>query len=124
MPVKCPQAFTWECEEPNCCESYHFRVILLFVTIGLFVTALLVAAIWITFEFRPSYRFFPSFNQLFILAKVKLLHEVYVFRNLFSSLSTPIKNLIHQVFILVVTSTRLCVPKHGYNLAVKPRSAF
>ncbi|KAM3719982.1 SWI5-dependent HO expression protein [Dirofilaria immitis] len=56
MTVQCPQAFTWECEELNCCESYHFRVILLFISIGLFLTALLVAAVWLTFEFRTSYR--------------------------------------------------------------------
>uniref|UniRef100_A0A8R1TKQ1 Uncharacterized protein n=2 Tax=Onchocerca TaxID=6281 RepID=A0A8R1TKQ1_ONCVO len=56
MTVQCPQAFTWECEELSCCESYHFRVILLFISIGIFSIALLVAAIWLTFEFRSSYR--------------------------------------------------------------------
>ncbi|VDK82428.1 unnamed protein product [Litomosoides sigmodontis] len=68
MAVECPQAFTWECEELNCCESYHFRVILLFIAIGLFITALLVAAVWLTFEFRTSYR-------------RKRLHEMDRFRN-------------------------------------------
>uniref|UniRef100_A0A0R3RTA0 EGF-like domain-containing protein n=1 Tax=Elaeophora elaphi TaxID=1147741 RepID=A0A0R3RTA0_9BILA len=56
MTVQCPQSFTWECEELNCCESYHFRVILLFIATGLFLAALLVAAVWLTFEFRTSYR--------------------------------------------------------------------
>ncbi|KAL3993664.1 hypothetical protein ACH3XW_18495 [Acanthocheilonema viteae] len=68
MTVECPQTFTWECEEFSCCESYHFRVILLFIAIGLFITALFVAAVWLTFEFRTSYR-------------KKRLHEMDQFRN-------------------------------------------
>ncbi|MFH4976753.1 hypothetical protein AB6A40_003462 [Gnathostoma spinigerum] len=52
----CPQSFTWECDEPSCCESYHFRVMILFATLGLLAAALLVAAVWMTYEFRPSYR--------------------------------------------------------------------
>ncbi|KHN81897.1 hypothetical protein Tcan_12762 [Toxocara canis] len=52
----CPQMFAWECDEVSCCESYHFRVIILFTSIGLLLAALLVAAVWLSFEFRPSYR--------------------------------------------------------------------
>ncbi|VDN55429.1 unnamed protein product [Dracunculus medinensis] len=52
----CPQLFTWECEEMSCCESYRFRVLILFASIGFLLAALIVAAIWLSFEFRPAYR--------------------------------------------------------------------
>uniref|UniRef100_A0A0N5ADX3 Uncharacterized protein n=1 Tax=Syphacia muris TaxID=451379 RepID=A0A0N5ADX3_9BILA len=58
----CQELFTWECDDISCCESYRFRVLLLFTSIALIVLAVIVALIWLSFEFRPSYR--KSFNRL------------------------------------------------------------
>ncbi|KAK0395924.1 hypothetical protein QR680_001488 [Steinernema hermaphroditum] len=52
----CSEWFTFECKERSCCESYHMRFIMLLFSIGMFLLALLVAGIWLLFEFRPAYR--------------------------------------------------------------------
>ncbi|TMS35836.1 hypothetical protein L596_003144 [Steinernema carpocapsae] len=52
----CSEWFTFECTERSCCESYHMRFVMLLFSIGMFLLALLVAGIWLLFEFRPAYR--------------------------------------------------------------------
>uniref|UniRef100_A0AC35TZK7 Uncharacterized protein n=1 Tax=Rhabditophanes sp. KR3021 TaxID=114890 RepID=A0AC35TZK7_9BILA len=48
----CPQAFAFDCEEPSCCDSHHIRFIFLLFSVGILVLALLVAALWLLFEFN------------------------------------------------------------------------
>ncbi|VDD96261.1 unnamed protein product, partial [Enterobius vermicularis] len=55
--------FTWECDDVSCCESYRFRVLLLFVSLSFIVLAIIVALVWLSFEFRPSYSFMKCFSS-------------------------------------------------------------
>uniref|UniRef100_A0A0N5A324 Uncharacterized protein n=1 Tax=Parastrongyloides trichosuri TaxID=131310 RepID=A0A0N5A324_PARTI len=48
----CPQLFAFDCDQPNCCDNYHMRFVFLLFTVGILAMALLVALIWLLFEFN------------------------------------------------------------------------